>query len=97
MTGKKASGDAMQDEQLTHEQLTHKQTMAALYGYAALGLLIQILFGTLLFYNLASRLDDDNLNPWAKQFKIIPNRLYRTIAIALAAARNCNNPCHDRY
>lgn len=75
--------NAIEDNDMTSAQAT-----AAVIGYAAMGMLIQILSTSIFIHYVNKRVNEKNLLPWLKQFRAIPNRLIRTIVIALAALRN---------
>ena len=68
--------------------MTSAEATAAFIGYAAAGMLIQIVSATIVKYFVTNRVNEKNLAPWLRQFRVIPNRLIRTIAIALASFRN---------
>ena len=68
--------------------LTPAEAAAAVIGYAALGMLIQITSTTIFLHFVSKRVNEQNLLPWLRQFRAIPNRLIRTIVIALASFRD---------
>ena len=61
---------------------------AALIGFAALGIVVQMITSPLFLLFVFNRVNEQRLIPWLRQFRAIPNRLVRTIAVALAAFRN---------
>ena len=68
--------------------LTPAEAVVAVVGYAALGMFIQTVSEAIFEYFVVSRVNERNLIPWLNQFRAIPNRLLRTIVIALASFRN---------
>ena len=68
--------------------MTSAEATATFIGYAAVGMLIQIVSATIFRHFVINRVNEKNLVPWLRQFSVIPNRLIRTIAIALASFRN---------
>ena len=70
------------------DEMTSSEATAALIAYAAAGMLIQVITATLFVYFVLNPVNEKNLVPWLRQFRAIPNRLIRTIAIALASFRN---------
>ena len=68
--------------------MTSAEATAAFIGYAAVGMLIEIVSATIFKHFVINRVNEQNLAPWLRQFRVIPNRLIRTIAIALASFRN---------
>ena len=82
-------GVSMVFQNLTGENgMTSAEATAAFIGYAAVGMLIQIVSATIFKHFVINRVNEKNLVPWLRQFSVIPNRLIRTIAIALASFRN---------
>ena len=68
--------------------MTPTEAAAAVIGYAAVGMLIQTASEAIFEHFVVSRVNGENLVPWLNQFRAIPNRLIRTISIALASFRN---------
>ena len=68
--------------------LTPSEAAAAVMGYAALGMFIQTTSEAIFEHFVVSKVNEKNLVPWLNQFRAIPNRFVRTIAIALASFRN---------
>ena len=68
--------------------MTSAEATAAFIGYAALGMFIYIMSVAIFEHFVINRIYVKKLEPWLKQFRSIPNRLVRTIAIALASFRN---------
>ena len=73
---------------LSDDDLTPAEATAAVIGYAAIGMLIQVISSTIFIHFVNKRVNEKNMIPWMRQFRAIPNRLIRTIAIALASFRN---------
>ena len=73
---------------LSDDDLTPAEATAAVIGYAAIGMLIQVISSTIFIHFVNKRVNEKNMIPWIRQFRAIPNRLIRTIAIALASFRN---------
>ena len=70
------------------DNLTPTQAAAAVVGYTALGMLIQLISASLFVHFVNKRVNEKNLIPWLRQFRAIPNRLLRTMVIALGSLRN---------
>ena len=68
--------------------MTSAEATAAFIGYAAVGMFIYIMSVAIFEHSVINRIYVKKLEPWLRQFRAIPNRLVRTIAIALASFRN---------
>ena len=68
--------------------MTSAEATAAFIGYAAVGMFIYIMSVAIFEHFVINRIYIKKLEPWLRQFRAIPNRLVRTIAIALASFRN---------
>ena len=68
--------------------MTPAEAAGVVIGYAALGMFIKIISTTMFKHFVINRVNERNLVPWLRQFRAIPNRLVRIIAIALASFRN---------
>ena len=68
--------------------MTPAEAAGVVIGYAAVGMLIKIISTTMFKHFVINRVNEKNLVPWLRQFRSIPNRLIRTIVIALASFRN---------
>ena len=71
-----------------NRDLWRDEATAAFLGYAALGMLIHVLAGTLILHFVLRRVNENNLVPWRRQFSAVRNRHVRRIAVALASLRN---------
>ena len=68
--------------------LTPSEAAAAVVGYTALGIFIQTASEAIFEHFVVSKVNEKKLVPWLNQFRAIPDRVVRTMAIALASFRN---------
>ena len=73
---------------IEENDMTPSEAVAAVIGYAALGMFIYITSVAIFEHFVINRIYVKNLEPWLRQFRAIPNRLVRAITIALASFRN---------